>query len=112
MQIVCASCDEPTPDDSIVCPRCSTQTVSDTSGATPRTQRAHLRAGKTAVVMTFILGIGFPSFAILVGLYGLYRLSHVSGSVPGAAAWRWVGIVAVVLLALFWGVLRRGLFAA
>lgn len=61
--------------------------------------------------MTFVLGIGFPGFAMLVGLYGLFRLSRLSRDVPGVRRWRAFGIVAVILLAMFWGMLRRGLSA-
>jgi hypothetical protein len=112
MQIVCASCDEPTPDDAIVCPRCEARVAAEMPHPTVRSQRSDIRAGKAAIVMTFIFGIGFPGFAMLVGLYGLYRLSRVSSDVPGVGRWRWFGVFGVVILALFWGMLRRALSAA
>ena len=56
---------------------------------------------------SLIFAVGFPSLAILLGIFGIFRLSRVPGDVPGTALWRWLGIVIVVLVAAFWGALRR-----
>jgi hypothetical protein len=111
VEIICASCGQPTPAGAILCPRCD---VNDAKGVQPellRGQRADARAGKLAVIASVIFAVGFPSFAILLGVFGIHRLSRVPAGVPGIVLWRWLGIVIVVLIAAFWGALRR-VFAA
>ena len=107
MDIICASCGQPTPSGAILCPRCDVNDAKGVRTAPLRGQRADARAGKLAVIASVLFAVGFPSFAILLGIFGIYRLSRVPRDVPGVVFWRWCGIVIVVLIAAFWGALRR-----
>ena len=102
MATICASCGQAT--ETIICPRCD---VGATEPATVRAERADARAGTAAVVIAVLFGVGWPLFALVIGVYGIYRLSRLPADYAGARVWRRLGIIAVVLLALWWGMFRR-----
>ena len=102
METICASCGQTT--ETIICPRCD---AGATKPATVRGERADARAGKAAIVIAVLFSVGWPLFALVVGVYGVYRLSRVPADYPGARVWKWLGTIAVVLLALWWGMFRR-----
>ena len=57
--------------------------------------------------MSVILGFAVPLFALLLGLYGVYRLTRMPDEARSAFYWRWIGTIVVVLLALYWGMRER-----
>jgi hypothetical protein len=106
-EIVCASCGRATPGDAVICPRCDQQPLQEPASP-PSSHASNTRAGKAAVVLSIVLGAGSPLFGLLVGFYGLYRLSRVPSDSRALVRWRRFGVIVLVLLGVYWGILERG----
>jgi hypothetical protein len=102
-EIVCASCGRATPEAAIVCPSCDAGPSAAEPLRSARREFSDLRAGRAAVVLGFVIGVGMPLVGIASGVYGLYRLFRVPDDVRGVRAWRAFGVVTVMIVAFLWG---------
>ena len=106
-EIVCASCGRATPEAAIVCPSCDAGPSAAAPLRSARREVSDLRAGRAALVLGFMIGVGMPLVGVATELYGLYRLLRVPNDVPGVRPWRVFGIVTVMILAFLWGVAEQ-----